>query len=57
MVMLSTATTVTTIDVATGVPGREASMGDDGVVAGGQQGEVVPDRVLILAIAFSLEKI
>jgi len=57
MFMLSTATTVTTTDVATGAPGREASMGDDGVVAGGQQGEVVTDRVLILAIAFSLEKI
>ena len=38
---------------AAAVPGGEASMGDDGVVAGGQEGKVVPNRILVLTIAFS----
>ena len=35
------------------LPGWKASVGDDGAVAGGQQSEVVADRVPVFAVAFS----
>jgi hypothetical protein len=39
------------------LPGCEASVRGDGVVAGRQQSKVVPDRVLVVAVTFAWKKL
>ena len=40
-------------EVLSGVPGCEAPVRGDGVVAGRQQCEVVPDRIFVVTVTFA----